>query len=77
MSEHEMWPRRLSFRMWLSRRNPFVIGMVYGFMLPAYVVEGWIRAFRVFVDVGREWQRDRDFMVQWSQVPASPTEEVP
>ena len=58
--------RRRAFRDWLSRRGPFVIGVVYGWLLFGYVVEGWVRAFRAFVDVGREWQRDRDFMVRWS-----------
>ncbi len=64
--EREMWPQRRSFRNWLSRRNPFVIGMVYGFMLPAYVIEGmakgWWRAIQ-------DMRRDRDFMVRWSQAP--------
>lgn len=44
---------------WLYRRGPFVRGMIYGSMLPGYMVwgvaTGWWRGIQ-------EWQDDRDFL---------------
>lgn len=55
---------RLAFREWLSRRGPFTIGFVYAWMLPGYAFMGWVRG--VF-QASLEWQRDREFMLRWSQ----------
>jgi hypothetical protein len=57
---------RLAFRCWLARRNPFVIGIFYGLMLPGYAIRGWLHGL---YEAGREWQRDRDFMLAWHRAP--------
>ena len=55
------------FRDWISRRDPFTIGVVFGLMLPGYMVHGIVTGWwRGWTNAAREWRHDRYFMVRWS-----------
>lgn len=51
------------FGRWLARRGPFTRGMVYGWMLFGYAVEGAVRGWFAGICEGIEaWKEDRAFL---------------
>ncbi len=61
------------FGRWISRRGPFVRGMVYGFMIFGYVVAGAIGGFfHGIMDGIDAWHEDRDILERAARRAAPP-----